>query len=379
MLNRIRNRVRAIVTPPPSHAGDIAALRQDLARLELELRDLNATTTNDYRALIDRIREELDLSSTITEREVLKTVQAQADAIRIHLETRVDEAIAVANASLQTRVRRVERQANELAARPVVAAAAAEQTAAAGGDAVATSAAGSTDASATAAPSALSFSYSAFEDALRGSPEHVKRLEAVHVETIAALGAEGLPVLDIGCGRGEMIELLRDAGIEARGIDLNAVSVAECVEAGLDVVHGDAVAYLQSLEAGSLRAVIGLHIVEHLTDMERAQLFRAAAHAVAEGGAIIMETPNPENLRVGATTFWLDPTHLRPVPYQLLEFQISEAGFDEVETQRLHPSDDAVAIPADADPLAVELAGVLNRLVSGPMDYAVIGRKVDPA
>ena len=90
---------------------------------------------------------------------------------------------------------------------------------------------------------------------------------------------------------------------------------------------------------------------------------------------MIFETPNPENLRVGSTSFWLDPTHLRPIPPQLLEFQVTQAGFDDVSIQRLHPSDDAITVADDADPLAVQLAELVNRLVAGPMDYAVVGRR----
>ncbi|MEZ5320838.1 MAG: hypothetical protein R2698_01920 [Microthrixaceae bacterium] len=90
---------------------------------------------------------------------------------------------------------------------------------------------------------------------------------------------------------------------------------------------------------------------------------------------MIFETPNPENLRVGATSFWLDPTHLRPVPPRLLEFQLAQCGFEEVEIQRLHPSDDAVEVPSDADPFTRRLADAWNNLVAGPMDYAVVGRR----
>ncbi len=141
------------------------------------------------------------------------------------------------------------------------------------------------------------------------------------------------------------------------------------------MVEGDAVGFLTSLEPASLRAVVGLHIVEHMADGDRAELFRAAHRAVAPGGGVIFETPNPENLRVGSTSFWLDPTHLRPIPPQLLEFQVTQAGFDDVSIQRLHPSDDAITVADDADPLAVQLAELVNRLVAGPMDYAVVGRR----
>lgn len=381
MIKRVRRRLARVLDPtPPGNPAAIAQLRADFDALALELRDLNATTTNGYREAVDTIRAELDFGLLRTEEKreafdvhVRAWVPEYIESLRSHLEVHAGEAVDHATVALQKRIRRVELAADAAPSRPATG----EPTAAAGNapSSAATSPAASTAAAAPPATTALGYNYSAFEDELRGSPEHVKTLEAVHVDTIAGFGAEGLPVLDVGCGRGELLQLLRDAGIAGRGIDLNPVSVAECRDDGLDVVEGDAVAYLDSLDAGSLRAVVGLHIVEHLTDQERGALLRAAQRAIAPGGGVIVETPNPENLRVGSTTFWLDPTHLRPVPPQLLEFQVAEAGFDDVEIQRLHPSDDVIEVPDDADPLAVELAALVNRLVTGPMDYAVIGRR----
>ena len=378
MVNRIRHRLRTRARALLHPAADTAALWTAFDALALELRDLNATTTNGYRASADAIRAELDhaFADTDGRREAFEAhvrvwLPESIDAVREHLERRADEAVDAATVSLQTRLRRLERSVAALSQGPVLAPGAAT--------AAAPSTEGAPPAAASAATSAarpsFGLDYSTFEDELRGSPDHVKQLELVHLDTIQAFGADDLPVLDVGCGRGELLQLLAERGVTAKGIELNAVSVAECVDLGLDVVEGDAIEYLRSLPAGSLRAVCALHVVEHLTDRERTALIAAAFDAVAEGGGIILETPNPENLRVGATTFWLDPTHLRPVPPQLLEFQVSQTGFEQVEIQRLHSSDDPVAVPEDADPLAVELAAVLNRLIAGPMDYAVIGRK----
>lgn len=376
MINRVRRRLGRALVDTSTTDRQIAELRNRFDALALELRDLNATTTNGYREAIDAIRAELDFGLMRTEEKreafdvhVRTWVPEYIESLREHLETRTGEAVDQATMSLQKRVRRVELATEGGASR--ASAPAATASAAPSSD---TSSSGEVVVVHAPAP-ALGYNYSAFEDELRGSPDHVKSLEAVHVETIGGFGAGGLPVLDVGCGRGELLQLLRDAGIAGRGVDLNPVSVAECLDDGLDVIEGDAVAYLDSLEPGSLRAVVGLHLVEHLTDHERGELLRAAQRAIAPGGGVIVETPNPENLRVGATTFWLDPTHLRPVPPLLLQFQVAEAGFDDVQIQRLHPSDDAIVVPDDADPLAVELAALVNRLIAGPMDYAIIGRK----
>ena len=374
MINRLRRRLGRLVGDPGSSAA-ISDLYARYDALALELRDLNAMTTNDSRADIDRGRDEIDHDIGVVEaraaafeQHIRTWVPEYIDSVRVHLETHAGDAVDHATSTLKRRMRRVE-LAVEAAPHP------ADVT----GIASPTPQQAPTDAAALPAkrtPSAsLGYDYSAFEDELRGSPEHVKALESPHVTTISDFGAAELPVLDVGCGRGELIELLTDAGIAARGIDLNPVSVAECVAAGLDVVEGDAVGFLTSLEPASLRAVVGLHIVEHMADGDRAELFRAAHRAVAPGGGVIFETPNPENLRVGSTSFWLDPTHLRPIPPQLLEFQVTQAGFDDVSIQRLHPSDDAITVADDADPLAVQLAELVNRLVAGPMDYAVVGRR----
>lgn len=381
MVNRIRRRLQNRLRSITPTSTDQRALWDAYDALALELRDLNATTTNGYRAAIDSIRAELDhgLERTEVKRAAFEEhvriwVPESIDALREHVEAHTNDAVDASTDALRTRLRRLERS---VAATPPVAPPSRESTAPPTGPTA--SEVPTSDGSTAPNPtdSLFGLNYSAFEDELRGTPDHVKQLELVHVDTILGFDAPELPVLDIGCGRGELLQLLGERGIAARGIDLNAVSVAECVADGLDVVQGDALAYLRSLPAGSLRAVCGLHLVEHLTDTDRTALIIAAYEALAVGGGIILETPNPENLRVGATTFWLDPTHLRPVPPRLLEFQVSEAGFDSVEVQRLHPSDDAVVVPADADPLATDLAALVNRLIAGPMDYAVIGRKVE--
>ena len=370
MMNRVTRRIlrrpKAVVDRLRS---ENQALRAAFDSLALELRDLNATTTNDYRAMGDRLREEIDRSNGEREaqqQELRRWVSEYIDAVKDHLELHSNEAVAAATEAIQSRIRRLERAAAQAAAAPAAPVSAAPSAAPAE--------AGTTAAPPAPAQSPLGLDYSSFEDLLRGSPAHVRELERVHVETIEGFGAEGLPVLDVGCGRGEFLQLLTEAGIPNRGIDLNPVSVEECVEAGLDVVGGDAVAYLQSLEPGSLRAVCGFHIVEHMTDQERTSLLIAAHRAIAPGGGIIFETPNPENLRVGATNFWLDPTHLRPIPPQLLRFQAEQAGFDDVTIQRLHPSEEAIAVGPDDDPRLVEVATFVNGLVAGPLDYAVVGR-----
>ena len=138
----------------------------------------------------------------------------------------------------------------------------------------------------------------------------------------------------------------------------------------------DGVEVLRGLAGGSLGGVVAFHVVEHLPAEVLVELLAQAARVIRPGGGIILETPNPENLVVGATTFWLDPTHVRPVPPLLLEFLVEDAGFAEVAIRRLHPSEpllapDLVQLVPEAYRAATER---LVTLVSGPMDYAVVGR-----
>ena len=382
MLHRVRAKLHGLLRP---HRHEIAAVTASLDALALELRSLNAAGMDEYRTGLDALRAELDRAIAIVaerqdgfEQHIRAWVPEYINGLRDHLEVHAGEAVDNATGSIKTRLRRLERSATTQPVAPPPRNGADDANPPTGAVEIGSVANPPTG----AAPGEggdvgdLGLDYSVFEDELRGSPEHVKALEAVHVETVSGFGAPELAVLDVGCGRGELLQLLAEAGMACRGVDLNPVSVAECLEAGLDVVGGDAVAYLRSLEPGSLRAVCGMHIVEHMTSQQRTALFLAAFDALAVGGGIILETPNPENLRVGSNSFWLDPTHLRPIPPQLLEFQVAQAGFDDVEIQRLHPSDDALDVPDDADAFVAALGAFVNRLITGPMDYAVVGRKL---
>lgn len=154
------------------------------------------------------------------------------------------------------------------------------------------------------------------------------------VKPLAALNP-ALPVLDIGCGRGEWLELLNDQGIAACGVDTDDGMLAACLERGLNVVSVDALAHLASLPSSSLLAVTGFHIAEHLPFDRLQSLFAQAFRALVPGGLLILETPNPENLLVGSANFYIDPSHQRPLPSQLLSFMAEHQGFAPVRLLRL--------------------------------------------
>ncbi len=210
--------------------------------------------------------------------------------------------------------------------------------------------------------------YSRFEERFRGSRSDVAASLDVYDADIERLGAHG-PVVDLGPGRGEFLERLGTLGVEAYGVDTNPTFVDGCVERGLDVRLGDALEHLAEVPDGSLGAVTGFHIVEHLPIPVLVELLDRALLALAPGGRILFETPNPTNLIVGASSFYLDPTHLRPLHPDLLAFLASDRGFVDVEIRHLRPSrPDLVDRLDELD----DTEKMVRWSVFGPQDYALL-------
>ena len=198
----------------------------------------------------------------------------------------------------------------------------------------------------------------------------------------------GGEVLDLGCGRGEALELLEKNGISARGVDISDEMVARCLEKGLRVEKGDLIGALESTPEGSLGGVVSFHVIEHLPREVLERLVRLSWKALAPGGVLVLETPSPLSVVVGARNFWLDPTHLRPVHPETLKLSFELAGFDQVEridrqpfaaSQRL-PEISVSEMPEDLHGLADEinrLRDQLDALLYGFQDYGLVGRKPD--
>ena len=224
--------------------------------------------------------------------------------------------------------------------------------------------------------------YLELERRYRGTEEEIAGRAARYVPHLRGRGE----VLDLGCGRGEALAVLAGEGIAARGVDSSAGMVAQCRERGLAAAHGDLFAVLAAAGEGSLGGVISLHVVEHLPPESLDRLVRLAHRALAPGGVLILETPNPLSLVVAARNFWLDPTHRRPVHPESLRLSFELAGFDPVEHLELSPFAPADHLP-EIDLAAVpepqrDLADRVNRLrdrlddlLFGPQDYALIGHK----
>jgi SAM-dependent methyltransferase len=224
--------------------------------------------------------------------------------------------------------------------------------------------------------------YLELERRYRGTEEEIRERISAYLPWLSKVA----PVLDIGCGRGEALALLRDHGIPARGIDSSARMVALCHERGLEAEEGDAFASLAALLEGSLGGVVSFHVIEHLPAALLDRLVRLAYRALKPGGVLILETPNPLSMLVAARSFWLDPTHQRPVHPESLKLMYELAGFDPVERLDLRPYPDSERLPEiDLATLPEEqrvLADRVNRLrdrldelMFGYQDFGMVGKK----
>ncbi|MGE5235457.1 MAG: class I SAM-dependent methyltransferase [Acidobacteriota bacterium] len=223
-----------------------------------------------------------------------------------------------------------------------------------------------------AIPPAVQNASRAFIDAFRGGREEIQLRVGEYLPMLREAG----PVLDLGCGRGELLEVLGRDGIAAAGIDSDPAMVEACRRRGLAVTQSDAVGALREVTEGSLGAVCAIHLLEHLPAASWMAVVELAARALRRGGLLIVECPNPEALRVGANLFWVDPTHRAPVHPDGLAFVMRACGFEVVEVRRVRPfpEDQRLARAEQSEELR-ELARRLDAYLSGPRDFAVVARR----
>ena len=211
----------------------------------------------------------------------------------------------------------------------------------------------------------LPFDYGRFADRFRGSEEYVKAGQQFYSSYFT--GCRN--VLDIGCGRGEFLEMMHGADIPVRGIDLSQESVALCRHKGFQAEVADLFAYLTEQPEGSFDGIFCAQVVEHLPPERLPEMIRLAASRLARDGVIAIETPNPECLAIFATHFYLDPTHTRPVPHPLLIFYLEEFGVGNIEVRKLSPA-------VESMPSIGSLPEEFRDGFFGGLDYAVIGKKL---
>ncbi len=224
--------------------------------------------------------------------------------------------------------------------------------------------------------------YLELERRYRGTEEEIGERISIYLPWLA----ERSPVLDLGCGRGESLALLRAKGIAGRGVDSSARMVDLCRDRGLEAEVGDLFGHLAGLPEGQLGAIVSFHVIEHLPPESLDRLVRLAYRALRPGGALILETPNPLSLVVAARNFWLDPTHRRPVHPESLKLHYELAGFDPIERLDLRPFPlaerlpeiDLKEIPESQHLLADRvnrLRDQIDELLFGTQDFGLIGIK----
>jgi O-antigen chain-terminating methyltransferase len=220
---------------------------------------------------------------------------------------------------------------------------------------------------------ALDALYVSFEDTFRGARADIKERSRVYLPFFqnSKIGSREMPILDVGCGRGEWLELLLENKLVARGIDTNRILLEYCREAGLDVEESDILVHLKNQPDRSLGAVTGFHIIEHLPFDILIQVFDETIRTLRPGGIAIFETPNPQNVLVGSNNFYMDFTHRRPLPSLTTQFLLEARGLCDVQVLNLHPYPDSLKLQDDRS----EVAKRFNDYFYGPQDYAVIGRK----
>lgn len=224
--------------------------------------------------------------------------------------------------------------------------------------------------------------YIGFEDQFRGTREQIRARLADYMPIFAGMK----DVLDVGCGRGELLDLFRAHGIDARGVDMNGAMVDACRERGLEATTGDAVSYLEALPDGSLGGLIAIQVVEHLDPPVLVRFLETAFLKMRPGAPIVLETINAACWMAFFETYIRDLTHARPLHPDTLKFLVQASGFSHsdvrfrapvVEQDRL-PRVDAAAVSAELAPIVHALnahADQLNARLFSAMDYAVVARR----
>jgi len=237
----------------------------------------------------------------------------------------------------------------------------------------------------TSGPGSLdAFKYVGFEQAFRGTEADI----AARLEGYCDRFAGASDVLDIGCGRGEFLGMLRDRGVKARGLDANREMVAICRDRDLDVAEGDAVSYLESLADASLGGIIATQVVEHFTSDYLLRFLDVAYHKLRVDSTIILETLNVDSWSAFFGPYLRDITHERPIPPDTLRFLLDASGFQRLELQFSSPADEGAKLklldlPDTASDDVTALVQTfnlnvdkMNTLLFTFLDYAVIGQKL---
>ena len=220
--------------------------------------------------------------------------------------------------------------------------------------------------------------YELFEDESRGDVADIRERLGFYVPLLEKAAGGGGLIADLGCGRGELLELLKEKGLSAIGIDNNEAAVIRGKKAGLNMECKDLFQYLREAKEGSLAAVTAMHVIEHMTPSEQGEFLALSLKALKPGGLIAMETPNIMNLHVASCDFYSDITHVRPVHPVALRNRMKQMGYKDIDIKFLHPFPQSEQLILDAPGLSEEAKKnfeKINDLIWGCRDCVILATK----
>ncbi|MEW5901779.1 MAG: class I SAM-dependent methyltransferase [Acidobacteriota bacterium] len=217
--------------------------------------------------------------------------------------------------------------------------------------------------------------YAGFENRFRGREDAVRAQLSVYLDFFPAQG----PILDLGCGRGEFLELLRESGRKASGVDLNSQMVETCLDKGLRCEKGDLLEKLAETPDGSLAGIFSSQVIEHLPPAYLQRMVEACRCKLAPSGTLVLETINPVSVFALVQVYYLDPSHRNPIHPQALKFLLETSGFDEVEIKfsSALEGERLKNLPGADERTALLNQNIdsLNELLFAPVNYAAVARK----
>ncbi len=220
--------------------------------------------------------------------------------------------------------------------------------------------------------------YKKFEDQMRGTRKEIKnRLRTYQdvIKTVRESNGYQLFALDLGCGRGEWLELMQEWKIAALGVDRNESMINSCKKRRLDVIKNDLLTHIKYQSSDSVDILTAFQVVEHLHINTLTEVLKESYRILRPGGVLILETPNPENLIVGACNFYADPTHIQKIPPELLRTLVEDMGYVNVKVIRQHPYSAIDLSKADKNGANYELIAQMAVFFNNCADYAVVAYK----